>query len=111
MIWDDVIDRLHRAGLAPAEEIYMEHYGKVLALERRAFNGRYFRCTYGVVHSEGLRLEVFLFPSEGHLHEFLEVIGDDPWYVATGNAVIHFPECDPATVDKILHALAASGRL
>src|SRR5215470_12627773 len=107
MTWDDVIDRLGAAGLEPSEEIYMEHYGKVLAAQRREFHGRYFRCTYGVIRAHGIQVEIFLFPSEVHLHEFLEVIGDDPWYVAAGNAVIHFPECDPATVDKVLEALIA----
>jgi hypothetical protein len=110
MTWDDVIDRLRNAGLTPGEEIYMEHYGKVLAVQRKEFAGRNFRCTYGVIQCEGLRLEVFLFPSEGHLHEFLEVIGDDPWYVPVGNAVIHFPECDPATIDNILDALSKAQR-
>ena len=49
MNWDDVIDRLTAADLKPIEEIYMEHYGKVLTAERPEFHGRYFRCTYGVV--------------------------------------------------------------
>ena len=105
MTWDDVIDRLNAAGLAPVEELYMEHYGKVLAVQRREFHGRYFRCTYGVIRSQGMQVEIFLFPSEVHLHEFLEVICDDPWYLQVGNAVIHFPECDTALVDRILEAL------
>ena len=107
MNWDDVIDRLTAADLKPIEEIYMEHYGKVLTAKRPEFHGRYFRCTYGVVKCSGLRVEVFLFPSEVHLHEFLEVIGDDPWYLATRNAVLHFPECDPALIGNILDAISA----
>jgi hypothetical protein len=107
MTWDDVIDRLGAAGLEPSEEIYMEHYGKVLAAQRPEFHGRYFRCTYGVIRCEGLRVEVFLFPSEGHLHEFLEVIGSDPWYLSAGNAVLHFPESDPDTVDRIVGAITS----
>ena len=110
MTWDDVIDRLNAAELHPVEEIYMEHYGKVLAATRPQFQGRHFRCTYSVIHCGELRLEVFLFPSEFHLNEFLEVIGDDPWYVATANAVLHFPECDPACVDNIVSALSAAPR-
>src|SRR5690348_6479543 len=102
MTWDDVIDRLEAAGLHPTEEIYMEHYGKVLAAQRPEFHGRNFRCTYGAVRCAGVRVEVFLFPSEGHLQEFLEVIGDDPWYVPIHNVVLHFPESDPAIVDKIV---------
>jgi hypothetical protein len=105
MNWDDVIDRLRSAGVTLREEIYMEHYGKVLAAQRPEFNGRYFRCTYGVVRCGEVRVEIFLFPSEGHLHEFLEVIGDDPWYLSTSNAVLHFPECDPDAVDNILEAI------
>ena len=62
MNWDDVLDRLQAADLKPTEEIYMEHYGKVLAVQRPEFQGRYFRCTYGVLLCEGLRLELFLFP-------------------------------------------------
>ena len=110
MHWDHVIERLSRAGLKPVEEIYMEHYGKVLAAQRPEFHGRYFRCTYGVLLCEGLRIEVFLFPSEIHLHEFLEVIGDDPWYVPHTNAILHFPECDPAVIGNILEAIAAAPR-
>src|SRR5215471_7364536 len=106
MNWEQVIDRLESAQIKPSEEIYMEHYGKVLAAQRPEFHGRYFRCTYGVIRCDGLRVEVFLFPSEGHLHEFLEVIGSDPWYLTAGNAVLHFPESDPDTVDRIVGAIA-----
>src|SRR5215510_2526909 len=105
MNWDNILDRLETAGLKPSEEIYMEHYGKVLAVQRPEFHGRYFRCTYGVIRCDGIRVEVFLFPSEGHMHEFLELIGDNPWYLSTANAVLHFPECDPAKVDKILGSI------
>jgi hypothetical protein len=110
MTWDDVLDRLKAANLDPIEEIYMEHYGKVLASQRPEFRGRNFRCTYGVIRCGKLRLEAFLFPSEIHLHEFLEVIGDDPWYISTSNAVLHFPETDPADVDNILGAIANAPR-
>jgi len=110
MTWDDVISRLEAAGLKPVEEIYSEHFGKVLAAQRPEFNGRYFRCTYGVIRSQDIAIEVFLFPSETHLHEFLQVIGDDPWYVWTGNAVLRFPECDPAIIGNILDAIATAPR-
>ncbi len=110
MKWDDVRDRLQAAGLDPIEDIYMENYGKVLASERPEFRSRYFKCTRGVVRCKGVRVEVFIFPSEIHLEEFLEVIGDDPWYVPSGNAVLHFPECDPIIVDSILAALAIAPR-
>jgi hypothetical protein len=110
MNWDDVIDRLTAAELRPIEEIYMEHYGKVLSTERPDFHGRNFRCTYGVVRCEGLRVEVFLFPSEFHRGEFLEVIGDDPWYIATSNAVLHFPQCDPAVIGDIVNAISGTPR-
>jgi hypothetical protein len=110
MTWDDVLDRLAAANIKPIEEIYMEHYGKVLATERPEFHGRYFRCTYGILRCDGLRVEVFLFPSETHLQEFLDIIGDDPWYVATANAVLHFPECDPSLIGNILDALRSAPR-
>ena len=110
MNWDDVIDRLQASGIQPIEEIYMEHYGKVLAAQRLEFSGRNFRCTYGVIRCEGTRIEVFLFPSESHPSEFLDVIGDDPWYAAVRNAVLHFPECDPAVIGDILDALGAAPR-
>jgi hypothetical protein len=110
MKWDDVRERLQSAGMNPIEDMYMENYGKVLSSERAEFRGRYFKCTYGVVRCNGVRLEVFVFPSEIHRDEFLEVIGDDPWYVPSGNAVLHFPECDPIVVDNILAALAAAPR-
>ena len=105
MTWNDVMDRLELAGVKASEEIYMENYGKVLAVQRSEFHGRYFRCTFGAIHCEGIRVEIFLFPSETHLQEFLEVIGGDPWYLPTSNAVLHFPECNPATVDKIVNAV------
>jgi len=110
MTWDDLIDRLKAAKLDPIEEIYMENYGKVLATERPEFRGRYFRCTFGVIRLGKLRIEAFLFPSEIHLQEFLEVIGDDPWYVSTANAVLHFPESDPDNIDNILGAIANAPR-
>src|SRR5687768_10341116 len=110
MKWDDVLDRLDAAGLRPVEEIYMENYGKVLAAQRPEFQGRYFRCTYGVVHCADLRIEVFLFPSELQMSEFLEVIGDNPWYISTSNGVLHFPECDPAVIDNILEAISRAPR-
>ena len=105
MNWDNVIDRLSDAGIKPIEEIYMENYGKVLTAERQEFHGRYFRCTYGVVRCEGVRIEVFLFPSETHLQDFLEVTGDDPWWVAHQNVLLHFPEADPAVVGTIMEAI------
>ncbi len=110
MNWNEVIDRLQAADIQPIEEIYMEHYGKVLATERTEFRGRHFRCTYGVIRCGGLRIEIFLFPSETHLNEFLEVIGDDPWYIAANNAVLHFPECDPSVIGNILDALDSGKR-
>jgi hypothetical protein len=110
MNWNDVLDRLSDASLKPSEEIYLENYGKYLAVQRPEFDGRYFRCTYGIVHCEGLKIEVFMFPSQVHLEEFLEVIGGDPWWIARHNLALHFPECDPALVDNILHALDGAPR-
>jgi hypothetical protein len=110
MIWNDVLDQLKAAGLNPVEEIYMENYGKILAAQRPEFAGRYFRCAYGVVKCGELRIEAFLFPYEGHLQEFLEVIGDDPWWVARKNVIFHFPESDPAAVGNILDAISAASR-
>src|ERR1051325_11855494 len=101
MNWDDVIDRLTDGGCKPAEEIYMEHYGKLLAAQRPEFHGRYFRCTYGVILCGGVRLEVFVFPSEAHLQEFLEVIGDDGRYLPVQNVVLHLPEGDLAGIGNI----------
>ena len=105
MTWDDVLDRIRDAGLRAVEETYMEHYGKVLAAQRPEFENRIIRCTYGKVQCEGLNLEVFLFPSEGHLQDFMELIDQDPWWIARENAVIHFPECDPAIADKIVRSI------
>lgn len=110
MNWDNVIDRLEAAHLKPVEELYIEHYGKVLATERPEFQGRYFRCTYGALQLEGTKVEIFLFPSEFHRDEFLEVIGDNHWYVYTGNAVLHFPQGDPAVIANILQALTPATR-
>ncbi len=110
MTWDDVLDRLTDAGLTPVEETYMENYGKVLAAQQPRFSGRNFRCSCGVISCKGLRIEVLLFPSEVHLDEFLELVGDDPWWVRSGNAVVHFPESDPAILGSIVDALSSGVR-
>ena len=106
MTWDDVLDRLPSAGLKPVEETYMEHYGKLLAVERPEFQGRIIRCTYGKLQCVGLDLEIFLFPSENHVQDFIELMGDDPWKIVRGNAVVHFPVCDPEILKSILQALS-----
>ena len=106
MIWDEVLDRLANAGLNPVEETYMENYGKILSVERPEFRGRIIRCTYGKVRCAGLGLEIFLFPSETHLQDFMELMGDDPWWLPRGNAVFHFPVSDPEVVDRILQAVS-----
>jgi hypothetical protein len=110
MIWNDVLEQLHAGGLNPVEEIYMENYGKILAVQRPEFAGRYFRCAYGVVLVNGVRVETFLFPSEIHLQEFLDVIGDDPWWVSHKNVIFHFPPSDPDVIDNILGAISSSAR-
>jgi hypothetical protein len=110
MTWDNILDVLKAAGLDPVEEIYMENYGKILAAQRPEFSGRYFRCAYGVLKCSGLRVEVLLFPDEGHLQEFHEIAGDDPWRVARGNAIFYFPISDPAVVGNILEAISGSPR-
>jgi hypothetical protein len=106
MNWDQVRDRMRDSGLPVTEEIYMENYGKILAAQRPEFDGRNFRCAYGVVNCGGLRIEAFLFPSEGHLNEFIEVIGSDPWWIPYANVIFHFPQSDPELVEKILQAIA-----
>jgi hypothetical protein len=111
MTWNDVLDHMTAAGLKPVEEIYMENYGTILAVERPEFAGRYFRCAYGVVKCGELRTEAFVFPSEIHLQEFLEIVGgDDPWWIARGNVVFHFPPADPVLVGNILDAVSISPR-
>ena len=110
MNWNDVLERLDDAALKPVEEIYLENYGKYLAVQRPEFKDRYFRCTYGVVNCDGMRVEVFMFPSQTHLEEFLEVIGNDPWWIAKHNLVFHFPECDPAEIENILEAIGSAPR-
>lgn len=107
MTWDDVLDRLTDAGFNPVEEIYMENYGKVLAVQKPQFSGRNFRCARGVISCKGLALEVLLFPSETHLDEFCELIGDDPSWVRRGNAALHFQESDPAMLGSIVDALSS----
>jgi hypothetical protein len=108
--WDDVLERIKAAGLQPTEEIYIDNYGNVLPLEHPEFQGRFFRCARGVLTCRGLRIEAFLFPSEAHLRDFIEVIGDDPWWIVHENLVIHFPESDPAVIGSILEAIAGTRR-
>jgi hypothetical protein len=106
MTWDELLDRMRQADLNPVEEIYMENYGKLLAVEKPEFAGRYLRCAYGVAECGGVRFETFLFPSEGHLDEFTELIGSDPWWMPRENVVLHFPETDPLLVAKIMEAIS-----
>ena len=110
MTWDDLLDRLRSADLDPVEEIYMENYGKILARERKEFHGRNFRCTYGVLSCSGLQFEAYVFPSLGHLEDFLAVIGDDPWWIPRQNVVLHFPLSDPAAFAGILDAVSVPAR-
>jgi hypothetical protein len=109
MTWDELLHRMRAAKLNPIEEIYMENYGKLLAVERPEFAGRYLRCAYGVAESDGLRFETFIFPSEGHLEEFTDIIsdiGDAPWWVSRQNVILHFPETDPSRIEKIIEAIS-----
>lgn len=105
MTWDDVLTRLETSGLRIEEETYMENYGKILAAQQPEFQDRSFRCTYGAVQCDGIRIELFLFPDEGQRNDFLEVIAGDPWWLVHENVVIHFPACDPAAVTEILRAI------
>jgi hypothetical protein len=105
MIWYDVMTRLKASGLNPIEEIYMENYGKILSAQRPEFRDRIFKCAHGVVKINGIDVEVYLFPDEVHREEFMDVVGGDPWWLARENAVLHFPESDPAIVTKILDAI------
>jgi hypothetical protein len=88
----------------------MENYGKILAAQRPEFAGRYFRCAYGALKCNGLRVEVLIFPDAGHLQEFCEVTGDDPWRVARKNVIFHFPVSDPTVVGNILDAISSAAR-
>jgi hypothetical protein len=106
MVWNDFLNRLSAAGLSPAEEVYIDNYGNTLPLDHPEFRGRYFRCARGVIRCGEIRLEVFLFPSEGNLQDFIEVMGPNPWWVPRGNLLLHFPESDPAAVGVILDAIS-----
>lgn len=110
MTWDDIIDRMRSAELSPVEEIYVDNYGNSLPLDYPEFQGRFFRLARGVVKCNGLKIEAFVFPSEGHLQEFMEVIGDDPWWVVHKNIVLHFPVSDPAVVGNILDSISSPAR-
>jgi hypothetical protein len=110
LTWDDVLEKLTSAGLRPLEEIYIDNYGNLLPLEHPEFQGRYFRCARGVITCGDVRIEALIFPSEGHLDDFLEVIGDDPWWIVHPNVVLHFPESDPAVIGNILEAISGTKR-
>jgi hypothetical protein len=114
MNWDDVLDRLTCAGLGPREETYMEHYGKVLAVQRPEFTNRIIRCTYGKVRCEGscelVDLEIYLFPSEVHLQDFMELLTDQESWTASGNVAVHFPPCDAESKEAILKAILSEER-
>ena len=105
MTWNDLLERMESAGLHPIEETFMENFGKVLAAQRAEFRDRYFRCTYGVVNCLDTRIEVFLFPDPAQSTEFLDLAGTDPWWFMLSNAVLHFSECDPFVIQRVLTAL------
>ena len=107
MVWNELLDRMESAGLHPVEEIYIDNYGNFLPIDRPEFRGRYLRCARGVIRAGDLRIEVFLFPSEGHLQDFLEILGESPWWIARQNVLFHFPESDPAVFRKILDAISS----
>src|SRR5437764_15437748 len=102
MTWDDVRERLGSAGLAPVEEIYVDNYGNTLPTEYSRFQNRAFRCARGIMKCGGVRFETYIFPSEGQVEDFLEVIGENPLWVASRNVVFHFPESGTAIIDRIL---------
>jgi hypothetical protein len=106
MVWNDLLDRLESAGLNPVEEIYIDNYGNTLPLDRPEFRGRYLRCARGVIRCGDFRIEAFLFPSESHLQDFMEIIGEDPSWLSRENAVFHFPESDPAVIGDVLEAIS-----
>src|SRR5262245_7626423 len=105
MNWDDVLDRLTFAGLQPLEDTYMEHYGKILAVQRPEFSDRIIRCAYGKVRCEQTDLEIFLFPSEVHLQEFMELLTDHQAWTASGNVAIHVPEGDSESSARIVKTI------
>jgi hypothetical protein len=106
MTWNDVLDRLRSAGLNPVEEIYIDNYGNILPLEHPEFRGRFFRCARGVVNCGSSRIEVYLFPSESHREDFLEVIGGDAGWIAHQNVVLRLSQGDPAIMGSILQAIS-----
>ena len=110
MVWDDVLARMRAAGFDPVEEIYIDNYGNALPLDLPEFQGRYFRCARGVMKCDDVRIEAFLFPSEGHLEDFLDVIGNDPRWVVHDNVVLHFPGSDPEVIGSILEAISGTQR-
>ena len=106
MVWNDLLDRMRSAGLNPVEEIYIDNYGNTLPLDRPEFRGRFLRCARGVIRCGNLRIEAFIFPSENDLQDFLEIAGNDPRWVVHQNALLHFPESDPAVAGSILEAIS-----
>jgi hypothetical protein len=106
MIWPDVLERLKDAGFRPVEETYIDNYGNALPLEYPQFQGRFFRCARAVIDCDGLRLECFLFPSEAQLHDFMDLIGDEPGWIPSENVVLHFPPAAPAAIRRITGAIS-----
>jgi hypothetical protein len=106
MTWDDILEKLDSAGLHPVEEIYIDNYGNMLSIDHAPFKGRTFRCTRGIVRCGGEPVEIYLFPSESHLQDFVEVMNADLRWVAHENVLFHFPKSDPALVGSILSAVS-----
>jgi len=105
MTWDDVLEKLDSAGLQPVEEIYVDNYGNTLPIEHPNFQDRVFRCARGIMECRGVRIETYIFPSEGQAEDFLEVIGQNPLWVAHQNVVFHFPESGFSLIHSILDAI------
>jgi hypothetical protein len=51
---------------------------------------------------------VFLFPSEVHLQDFMELLGDSSLWLARENAVLHFPTCGAERMEIILKAVTGT---
>jgi hypothetical protein len=106
MTWDDVLDKIRGAGLNAAEEIYIDNFGNSLPSEYPQFHGRFLRCARGVINCKGVRVEVYIFPSESQLQDFLDVIGGDPSWIAHQNVALHSPGSDSGVIDGILQAIS-----
>ncbi len=89
MTWNELMDRMQRAGLEPYEEEFMDDYGVLATRKYTALEGRYFRCMFAATRVEGFSFETYVFPSAADAIEFKELMTAGAQWRRRDNLVLH----------------------